>query len=152
MNRLINTKQYRALIDSIFNLYPDMAITTDLIAGFPGEDTVQFNKGLNFITSMPYAGGHVFPFSPRKNTPSACMPGQVNSIQKKERARVLRSIMKEKQKIFRMGFIGQMRSVLWENIKTSPDDGFTYIEGLTDNYIRVQTSGDASMLNTVSSF
>jgi len=152
MNRPIDTRRYRAVVEMVNSRLPDAAITTDIIVGFPGEDEMLYKEGLKFIDSLPFAGGHVFPFSAREHTPAFSMTNQISSLTKKERAETVRALFFEKQKIFRATFTHQSRMVLWENAKGSAQDGKVFIDGLTDNYIHVQTVGDRSMVNTISNF
>ena len=94
---------------------PDVAITTDIIAGFPGETEEEFAESLAFVREMNFAGGHVFTYSPRPGTGAARMKGQVRPELGKKRNHILQDALEESAKSYRQKFIGQTMSVLWES-------------------------------------
>ena len=136
MRRRTSPEEYSNLVSSARSLIPGIAITTDLITGFPGETEAEFEETMDFFKSMVFAGGHVFHYSPRPGTPAARMKGQVRSDLAKKRSALLRSILIESSQTFRRNFIGTTLPVLWEARSTQTETGWQ-IEGLTDNYIRV---------------
>jgi threonylcarbamoyladenosine tRNA methylthiotransferase MtaB len=136
MRRRTSPEEYANLVSSARSLIPGIAITTDLITGFPGETGAEFDETMDFVKSMGFAGGHVFHYSPRPGTPAARMKGQVSSDLAKKRSALLRSILIESSQTFRRNFIGTTLPVLWEARSTQTATGWR-IEGLTDNYIRV---------------
>jgi threonylcarbamoyladenosine tRNA methylthiotransferase MtaB len=136
MARKITPKSYADLIDSARTSIPDVAITTDLIAGFPGETEAEFTETLDYVKGMNFAGGHVFTYSARPGTPAARMKGQVRGESAKARSAELRKALAESAESYRQKFIGKTMPVLWEATSTLTDAGWQ-IEGLTDNYIRV---------------
>ena len=141
MARKTTPEIYAVLVASARATIPEVAITTDLITGFPGETEDEFSETIEFVKTMGFAGGHVFTYSARPGTPAACMKGQVRGDIAKKRSAVLRLVLAESAQAYRRKFIGKTMLVLWE-AHTSPTDSGWQIEGLTDNYIRVvaQTS------------
>ena len=115
---------------------PEVAITTDLITGFPGETEAEFEETMQFVKSMEFAGGHVFPFSARPGTPAARIKNPVPGERTKKRAAALRLALAASALAYRANFIGKTLPVLWEARTTRTASGYQ-IEGLTDNYIRV---------------
>ncbi|MGQ9826138.1 MAG: tRNA (N(6)-L-threonylcarbamoyladenosine(37)-C(2))-methylthiotransferase MtaB, partial [Desulfotomaculales bacterium] len=89
MNRRYTSGFYRALVGSIRAVVPDVAVTTDVMVGFPGETEEQFRRTCEFVREMAFSRLHVFKFSPRKTTPAAGMPGQIPAPVKEERSRLL---------------------------------------------------------------
>lgn len=135
MNRHYTTADYRALIEGIQARVADIAITTDIIVGFPGETDSQFANTLDFVAGLELARIHVFPYSRRQGTPAATMTGQVDETVKKERAATLQRLANEKAAAFRQRFLGRELPVLFEI-----GSGGTR-EGLTSNYLRVFAAG-----------
>jgi threonylcarbamoyladenosine tRNA methylthiotransferase MtaB len=136
MARKTTPETYTVLVASARAAIPEVAITTDLITGFPGETEDEFSETIEFVKAMGFAGGHVFTYSARPGTPAARMKGQVHGDKAKERSAVLRRILAESAEAYRSKFIGKTMPVLWE-ARTSPIDSGWQIEGLTDNYIKV---------------
>jgi threonylcarbamoyladenosine tRNA methylthiotransferase MtaB len=131
MGRRYTTDRYRTIIETARTRVPGIAITTDVIVGFPGETNDHFTTSLRFVEACHFAKIHVFRFSPRQGTAAARMRDQVPERIKKERSTVLLALSDEHGRQFRRTFLGQTMDVLWEEEKES---GW---EGLTDNYIRV---------------
>ncbi len=124
---------------------PDLAITTDVIVGFPGETNDEFNASLAFVQGMSFSRVHVFPYSLRDGTPAARMQGQVSAQIKAKRARTLRAVASSSQSAFSQSFVGRTLDVLWESYREG-GDGPVW-SGLTDNYLRVHTRSSASLAN-----
>jgi len=138
MARKTTPENFAALVQSARAAIPEVAITTDIIAGFPGETDDEFAETLEFVESMDFAGGHVFSYSRRPGTPAARMKGQVRSEVAKARSAALRSALAESAETYQRKFIGKTMPVLWEATSTLTDEGWQ-IKGLTDNYLRVTT-------------
>ena len=79
---------------------PDVAITTDIIAGFPGETEDEFAESLEFVREMNFAGGHVFSYSPRPGTGAAKMKGQIRPEIRKKRNHILHEALEESAKSY----------------------------------------------------
>lgn len=133
MNRHYTTEAFAQLLQKIRTAVPDVAISTDVIVGFPGETPEQFAESLDFVRRMEFARVHVFPYSRRAGTPAASFTGQVSQAEKKARAQAMQQAADETARTYRARFVGRALPVLIEQSK----DGIA--EGLTDNYLRVYT-------------
>jgi threonylcarbamoyladenosine tRNA methylthiotransferase MtaB len=136
MARKTTPASFRELVTAARQIMPEAAITTDVIAGFPGETDEEFAESLEFIREMDFAGGHAFTYSSRPGTGAARLGGQVRHEVRKERNAVLRGIFEAGAKAFRQQFVGQETSVLWESVTQMDGQGWQ-MEGLTGNYLRV---------------
>jgi len=143
MNRRYTAEQYQGLLQAARAAIPDLAVTTDVIVGFPGEDSAEFAESAHFVAAMGFARAHVFPFSARQGTPAADMPDQVPPPIKEERSATMRGIANTTARGFRERFLGRSMDVLWESRKGSTWDG------LTDNYLRVEVDSTRSLHNCI---
>lgn len=132
MHRPYTTAKFKTLLADIKTKVPDIAITTDVIAGFPGETEADFETTCKFAESCGFSKMHIFPFSARKGTPAEKFAGAVTEAVKKERADILGKIDETMHKTFLQGMVGQNAEVLFEQ-----PAGEDYFEGLTGNYQRV---------------
>jgi threonylcarbamoyladenosine tRNA methylthiotransferase MtaB len=146
MARKTTPKTFARLVDSARALIPEVAITTDVIVGFPGETEAEFAETVDFVKSMDFAGGHVFTYSARPGTPAARIEGQVPHQLRKERNSVLQAVFEQSARDYRQRFIGQALPVLWESSYQLSDLSWQ-LEGLTDNYIRVKAVAPESKWN-----
>ena len=121
---------------------PSAAIGTDLIAGFPGETSQDFDDYFRFIETLPLAYFHVFPYSVRAGTTAAKLPGKVASAEIKRRAGILRALGEDKRRRFVERFRGSKLKVLLEERGT---DG--RLKGYSRNYIRVLVEGPETLEN-----
>ena len=137
MNRHYTTAEYKKLIAEVFKAVPNVAISTDIIVGFPGETEAMFEESLAFVKTMNFAKMHVFPYSKRQGTPAAEYPDQIDERVKKERAHRMQALADEKAKQFHDSFIGKTVEVLFETRHDNVTDG------LTENYIRVYVDSAA---------
>jgi len=137
MARKTTPQSFRELVAAAREIMPDVAITTDIIAGFPGETEDEFAQTLDFVREMEFAGGHVFTYSARPDTGAARMKGQVKPELRKKRNHVLTDLLEESADSYRKKFVGSTMSVLWESTSEMGDDGWQ-MEGLTKNYLRVR--------------
>jgi len=135
MERRITTAEFARLVEAARAAVPDLAVTTDVIVGFPGEDETAFRASYSFVAAMEFARLHVFPYSPRPGTAAAHLSGQVAPQVSDVRARAMRELGAERASRFRQRFIGREMTVLWEQRR---HDGLW--TGLTDNYLRAVTS------------
>ncbi|MDR1702955.1 MAG: tRNA (N(6)-L-threonylcarbamoyladenosine(37)-C(2))-methylthiotransferase MtaB, partial [Sporomusaceae bacterium] len=124
--------------EKIRRLIPGVAITTDIIVGFPGESEANFRNTVNFVQRIEFARAHIFPYSKRTGTPAANYPNQVDAQEKKRRAQILQEISKEAANKFQASFVGQQTEVLWENFASNT------LDGLSGNYLRVYAAGQES--------
>lgn len=132
MHRPYTTAKFKTLLADIKTKVPDIAITTDVIAGFPGETEADFETTCKFAESCGFSKMHIFPFSARKGTPAEKFAGAVTEAVKKERADILGRIDETMHKAFLQAMVGQTAEVLFEQ-----PAGEDYFEGLTGNYQRV---------------
>ena len=132
MHRPYTTAKFQTLLADIKTKVPDIAITTDVIVGFPGETEADFETTCKFAESCGFSKMHIFPFSARKGTPAEKFAGAVTEAVKKERADILGKIDETMHKAFLQAMVGQTAEVLFEQ-----PAGEDYFEGLTGNYQRV---------------
>jgi len=146
MGRRYTTSQYARLVAMARRLIPDLAVTTDIIVGFPGETAEEFAASLSFVEEMEFARTHVFKYSARPGTPAAEMPHQVPFAEKKRRSEAMLELARESSQRFHRRFLGREMDVLWES--QCKDDRHAW-SGLTDNYIRVTTKNERHLANTI---
>ncbi|MGX4600837.1 tRNA (N(6)-L-threonylcarbamoyladenosine(37)-C(2))-methylthiotransferase MtaB [Faecalimicrobium sp. JNUCC 81] len=132
MNRRYTTEEYKAIVDRLRENIPNVAITTDVIVGFPGETNDEFNKTYEFLKDIELSQMHIFKYSPRKGTPAATMDNQIDPQMKQFRSDKLLNLNKENFNKFASKFIGEELEILFE--QSVVDNMY---EGLTTNYIRV---------------
>lgn len=132
MHRPYTTAKFQTFLADIKTKVPDIAITTDVIVGFPGETEADFETTCKFAESCGFSKMHIFPFSARKGTPAEKFAGAVTEAVKKERADILGKIDETMHKTFLQAMVGQTAEVLFEQ-----PAGEDYFEGLTGNYQRV---------------
>ena len=132
MNRRYTTEEYKAIVNILREKIPNVAITTDVIVGFPGETNDEFNKTYEFLRDIELPQMHVFKYSPRKGTPAATMENQIDPQIKQFRSEQLIALSKSNFNKFASKFIDTEMDVLFETNVA----GNKY-EGLTPNYIRV---------------
>lgn len=137
MGRRTTRQEFARLVEAARAAIPDLAVTSDIIVGFPGEDEDAFRASYDFVAAMEFARLHVFPYSPRPGTAAACLPDQVPPEVRRARARAMRELGAEQASRFRQRFIGRAMEVLWEQRRR---DGLW--TGLTDNYLRVVTHAE----------
>ncbi len=142
MGRRITTTEFARLVEATHAAVPDLAVTTDIIVGFPGEDEAAFRASYDFVAAMGFARLHVFPYSPRPDTAALRLPGQVVRQVRRARARAMRELGTEQVSRFCQRFVGQEMTVLWEQRRR---DGLW--TGLTDNYLRVVAHAKGNLHN-----
>ncbi len=144
MGRQTTAQAYGALAQRALILIPGLALTTDIIVGFPGETQAEFRATMDLVRDIDFARLHVFGYSPRPGTAAAQMTPQVPGSIKVQRGRLMRELGRQKQEAFQRRFLGQEMEVLWE---ARGEDGF--YRGLTGNYLRVGTASDRQLRNTI---
>ncbi|MCS7285617.1 MAG: tRNA (N(6)-L-threonylcarbamoyladenosine(37)-C(2))-methylthiotransferase MtaB [Anaerolineae bacterium] len=147
MGRRYTAAQYAHLVEEARSWIPDLAVTTDVMVGFPGETWEEFRQSLEFIKKMEFARIHVFPYSPRPGTPAAAMKGQVSGKIKREREKLVAEVGKESERAFQSRFLGRTMEVLWETPEHR--EGKFLCSGLTDNYIRVFAFSPCPLSNVI---
>ncbi len=146
MKRRYSLDDYQKAINLVRAAIPGVAITTDIMVGFPGESDEEFEQSYSFCQQAGFANIHVFPFSPRPETQAARMPNQVKDKVKKERTQRMLELSRSSWHSFCQQFLGQTMWVLWEK-ETSPESGV--YSGLTDNYIRVFARSQKPLTNII---
>ena len=139
MNRHYNTAQYARIVDQLRKAFPGCAVTTDIMAGFPGETEEDHRRSLDFVRSMAFAGGHVFPYSRREGTAADRFPEQIEQRIKNERAKELREVIKASQLEYERSQIGKTVRVLFER-----ENSEEYHRGHSPQYLNVRTKRTSS--------
>lgn len=134
MNRKYTTYEYRKSVALLKEYIPDVAITTDIMVGFPGETQEDFDISLKFAEEIGFSKIHVFKYSPRKGTPAAEMDNQISPEEKEKRSELMLKLSDVLEEEYHQKFIGREMEVLYEQ---EMHDKKGYTEGLTNNYIRV---------------
>jgi len=140
MGRSNTRASFRELLQAARSAISDLAVSTDMMVGFPGESAAEFQQSLEFAESMAFARMHIFRYSRRAGTPAADMPAQVPASVAKQRSRRMHSLDARMQTQFRRRFVGRKMDVLWERAQAH-GDGVRW-SGLTPNYLRVVTDTD----------
>ena len=132
MNRHYNTEEFKNAVNVLKETYPNVALTTDVIVGFPGETDEEFEKTYKFLKEIDFYMMHIFKYSPRKGTAASKMPNQIDNRIKEERSKKLIELSKNNQKRHNESYIGKEVEVLFEEKEGE------YIKGHTSNYIVVK--------------
>lgn len=140
MNRKYTTEQFRAIVDGQRAAFDDVAITTDIMVGFPGETDEEFEQTVRFVHEISFADAHVFQYSPRKGTPAAKRPDQISPDVKEKRSKIIIDLTQKSRDAFIERFLGKTMRVLFEQ---RASDGM--YEGKTDNYITVHVPSDEDL-------
>jgi threonylcarbamoyladenosine tRNA methylthiotransferase MtaB len=145
MRRQYDVRSYEALIGLARGSIADLAVTTDLLVGFPGEDDADFEQTLAMLERIEFAGMHVFPYSSRPGTLAARMPNHVSDSAKAARGAKARTLSAQSKARFHQRFVGTTQEVLWEKQEAG------VWHGLTSNYLSVYIRTDADLHNTLES-
>jgi threonylcarbamoyladenosine tRNA methylthiotransferase MtaB len=135
MHRKYTSEQFSNTIDSIKKQIPDVAITTDVIVGFPGEDEEAFQNTISLVKKIGFSKVHVFPYSARRLNLSSFLPDKINEKVIKNRSRQLINLSKQITGDYIRKSLGKEKNVLIEFRGQVEKESFVY--GLTDNYIKV---------------
>jgi threonylcarbamoyladenosine tRNA methylthiotransferase MtaB len=138
MHRKYRPCHYREKIQKIRSSMRTAAIGADVMVGFPGESVFEFEATRRMIEDLPFTYLHVFTYSPRPATPAAGMGNQVALRVARERNRILRELVAQKNLAFMRGLVGAPIQAI--TLKRSEDDGF-FSEALTDNYLKLRLTG-----------
>ena len=134
MRRRYNREEYLKVVNKLRSTFKDASITTDIMVGFPGETEEDFNDTIRIIDEAEFLKVHVFPYSPRPNTPAAAMENQISRNTKAERVKKVIEKSDKRSKIVLSGFLENFADVLYETV-----DDLGFYEGYTPNYISVKT-------------
>lgn len=146
MARRTSRADFRQLAQAARDAIPHLNLTTDVIAGFPGETEADFGHSLDFVREIGFTRLHVFSYSPRPGTAAAKFQQQVPGPVKKERTRRLIALGHELSLAFHRQYVGAQLPVLWETAVGADQNGLRWA-GYTDNYIRVTANGPADLFN-----
>jgi threonylcarbamoyladenosine tRNA methylthiotransferase MtaB len=135
MRRPYSAARFAAVLDALRERAPGCAVTTDVIAGFPGETDEEFEASLAFVAAARFAKVHVFTFSARPGTEAAGLPDPVPAERRRERTGRLLGVAAAAEEAFRRAHLGSVARVLWEGER----DG-AWI-GTSDNYLRIFARG-----------
>ena len=143
MNRKYDMQYFINKINQIRSIRKDIAITSDVIVGFPGETDEDFNITKENIKKIKFTELHVFPYSKREGTPAAIMKNQIDGNVKKQRVKELIEVSEELKNEYYKKFIGKSLEVLVETYS----DG--YLIGHLSNYGKVKFKGDECLLHSL---
>lgn len=143
MNRKYNAEQYAEACERLRNAFPNVAITTDIIVGFPDETEEDFKESLAFAERMKLDKIHTFPYSPKKGTPAAKMKNQIPGDVKSQRSKEMIALSDKMNIDFLNNNIGKTVPVLFEDM----ENGFW--QGHTTNYIKVLAKSDENLNNKI---
>ena len=144
MHRKYSTERYLESCRLLRESFPDCAITTDLIVGFPQETEEEFAETLEFLNKAQFAAMHIFPYSRRTGTPAADMPGQIPQAEKEQRASRASAVEKALRENYQKGFVGKTLPVLFEQ-----KDAYGRWMGHTTNYILVAVESERNLHNQI---
>lgn len=144
MNRKYTTEKYYDAVCILRKYMADVAITTDIIVGFPGETEEDFNESYEFAKKVQFSKIHVFPYSPKKGTPAAERKDQILNSVKQERSKKLIELSDKMANEFMSKYIDKSVEVLFER-----NIGENQYEGHTGNYIKVVGNSDTDVSNNI---
>jgi len=139
MKRQYNSFEFSRMVSAVRGQIPELAVTTDVIVGFPGETEEEFENTFDQVKDIGFSKTHVFKYSPRRGTPAATYSDQVPAHIKDARSKRLITLDRENQRKFASRFIGESVEVLAEQLVEVERDVWG---GLTDNYLRVLFKSD----------
>jgi threonylcarbamoyladenosine tRNA methylthiotransferase MtaB len=167
MRRPYTTREFARAVELAHEKIPDVAITTDVIVGFPDESDTDFEQSLRFVESMAFSRVHVFPYSARAGTVAASLQPRVPGTVKESRAKQMQAVADASARTFAQKFVGRTMDVLWEACEASrgaegqrsraeiaplhprPSAPLQHWNGYTDNYLRVVAASDAVLHNRI---
>jgi len=135
MARRTTRDEFSALLAAARAAVPDLAVSSDVMVGFPGESEAEFEQSVQFVEEAAFSRLHVFRFSPREGTRAATMPRQVPGHVAERRSRQVHELGARLERRFHESLVGRTVEVLWETAETL--DGRRRWSGLTGNYARV---------------
>ena len=142
MRRPYTAERYAEIVAEAREAVPGLAVTTDVIVGFPGETETEFEASRAFVRRLSFSKVHVFPYSERAGTAAAELPGAVEPAVRAARAAAMAETAAEGEEAFRRRHVGRVETVVWEGRRRGR------WQGMTDNYLRVQTVSRADLALT----
>lgn len=143
MNRKYTIEEFEHIVKLLRNAYPEVALTTDIIVGFPGETEEEFKCTYNSLSRIKFMKMHIFKYSQRDGTKAAIMENQIDGNIKEERSNILIELSDKNEKEFMENYIGKQVKVLFEQAIGE------YIEGHTKNYITVKVPKSNNLENQI---
>jgi threonylcarbamoyladenosine tRNA methylthiotransferase MtaB len=147
MARRCKTAEFARLVDQARSALPLFNVTTDLIAGFPGETEQEWRQTMDFIASVGFGHMHIFPFSARAGTKAARLPDQLDGAVKKARSREMHALAAELKQRELSRHLGTQAEVLWEQQINADSGQWT---GYTPHYHKIVSSDPAIRASTIS--
>ena len=144
MRRPYTAEGYATLAERLREAIPGLALTTDVIVGFPGETASEFEESLRFVERLEFARPHLFSYSPRAGTRAETLPNHVSPAVKKARMARMLAVAEVSDQAFRQSQTGELAEIVWEEQR----DGRW--SGLSDNYIRVFAESRQDLSGTLS--
>jgi threonylcarbamoyladenosine tRNA methylthiotransferase MtaB len=145
MNRPYDQSFYLRRCEEAYRLLPDVAITSDIMVGFPGEDRAAFEETIRVARTVGMARAHIFRYSPRPGTPAAEMADAVSEEEKEARSHELAGVCRETQQAYIARYLGRTLDVLVEG--KEKEGGL--LSGYTENYIKALFTGGSHLIGTV---
>ncbi|MGB2184591.1 MAG: tRNA (N(6)-L-threonylcarbamoyladenosine(37)-C(2))-methylthiotransferase MtaB [Flavobacteriaceae bacterium] len=142
MRRRYQRELYVDRVNQIKRLMPDACIGVDVIVGFPGESDQHFLDTYSFLVDLPVSYLHVFSYSERPNTPAASMQNQVPKAVRQKRSKMLRGLSAKKRHAFYESQLQKTKTILFE-----AENKEGYIQGFTENYVKVRMPWDPALQN-----
>ena len=146
MRRRYQRELYVDRVNQIKRLMPDTCIGVDVIVGFPGESDQHFLDTYAFLVDLPISYLHVFSYSERPNTPAAEMENQISKSIKNKRSKMLRALSAKKRHAFYESQLQKTKTILFE-----AENKEGYIQGFTENYVKVRMPWDPALQNQIQS-
>lgn len=143
MNRKYTTEDFKVGVAKLREVMPHVAVTTDIIVGFPGETLADFEATVCFVEEVGFAQIHIFPYSAKKGTKSYHFEDQVDPQEKNRRVKILKQIEEKQRNLFMKSLMGMEMPILFEK---SADD---YQEGYSTNYVKVRIQDTVSRHNQI---
>lgn len=143
MNRHYTSDEYYELCKKLKTVFTDISLTTDIIVGFPGESTENFEETARFVKKCGFMKVHVFPFSPREGTPAFSYPDKITAEEKASRCFLLQKECDSIRNDFLTDYIGKTVKVLFETPKGNINSGYT------ENYTPVSVSTETDLCGTI---
>lgn len=133
MRRPISKRRFQATVDEARRAIPSLALTTDIMVGFPGESEAEFEESLAFVHDLHLAGAHVFAFSPRPGTAAEAMPGRIPPPVAQQRSEAVRQVVEGARRQFLEDLVGAQEEVIWLRQSSR--------SRLTDSWIGITRAG-----------
>ena len=143
MNRHYDSAFYLDLVNRIRSVFPNAAITTDIMVGFAGETEEEFASSVAFIKKVGFARSHIFCYSRREGTVADRLPDQVENKEKQRRAKIMADVTTKSERAFLLSQVGKVTPVLFETAKGALQTGYT------PNYTRVSVTSEKPLTGQI---